>query len=374
MLLTRVVKVLVDFVILLNNGEVPTASTNVGGFDRETGFYMKCHSECPLTSTQNHDGSTSPRMKFCECVAKLMVEDLSADFGALNAGLEFELGSYRTAEEPAVQSSVILSGGHALLKKLMNSPPAGAARAEQRITVWVAGELPARSGRQLEGSTYLNQPLYKNQPGAGVLLLSQVARQGHRLSHETGHIIGFHHTAGETGLDYTYDECGQDVEWFTLSRPTCEMNIMGSWYDGPVCCPDGSSSSSTCTPYSQGSSQAYCCGDSCEHNCPETHPAMKFNTAEHTQVLHDITACWASLIGTQGSSSNHTTSSLLVYHEDLSAGDSLQESRYTEDYTSDEGPGLGELLHAPAQGTDRLRGATARELGHKAMEPTHEHM
>ena len=29
------------------------------------------------------------------------------------------------------------------------------------------------------------------------------------------------------------------IQWFTLANPTCELNIMGSWYDGPYCCPHG---------------------------------------------------------------------------------------------------------------------------------------
>ena len=39
-------------------------------------------------------------MKFCQCIAELLVEDLSTDFfGALHAGVEFVLGDYRTAED-----------------------------------------------------------------------------------------------------------------------------------------------------------------------------------------------------------------------------------------------------------------------------------
>mmetsp|Transcript_16128 Transcript_16128/g.37048 ORF Transcript_16128/g.37048 Transcript_16128/m.37048 type:complete len:353 (+) Transcript_16128:60-1118(+) len=331
----RVAKVIVDFVILLKDGEVPLASGNIGGFDRDAGFFMKCNQQCPITQIENSDGSTSPRMRFCECVAQLMVEDLTSDFGTLNAGVAFELGEYRTLEEPAVTASAGQSGGHALLQKLMNSPPAGAERADQHITVWVGGELPARRGRLLEGSTYLNQPLYGNAPGAGVLILSEVARQGHRLSHEVGHIVGFHHTAGERqSLKYTYDECGEDHDWFLLSEPTCEVNIMGGWYDGPVCCPQGGGDTNTCRPYEQGAMhQAYCCGSPCEHNCPAEKPAMKFDTAEHKQILHDITACWASLIGTAAHATNHTVSSLLMYTEDLAEGDP-SEPDYMEDYES----------------------------------------
>eukprot|EP00971_Amphidinium_carterae_P289168 5741838-Amphidinium_carterae.1 len=49
---------------------------------------------------------------------------------------------------------------------------------------------------------------------------------------EVGHIVGFHHTAGERqSLKYTYDECGEDHDWFLLSEPTCE-----AMHKGPLLC------------------------------------------------------------------------------------------------------------------------------------------
>jgi len=296
-MLAAAVTVLVDFVILTSHGVVPHASAvimegleNSEG-EKVHGFYSACKDTCAVRMVSGKNGDTYPRMDFCDCVAKLLVEDLTADFASISE-IGFALGDVRTVEAPILSSP---EDGHDSLYTLMRDPPAGAARAPGRITVWVAEELPAGPNHHLEGSTFLNQVLAKDQPGAGVILLASVSRAGRRLSHEVGHIVGFHHTAGQ-GLEfqYTYDLCGE-IAWPVLQHPTCEVNIMGGWYDGPFCCPGTEGGS--CTPL--GENNAYgstCCGEQCKHQCPAERPPMTFATPEHAETLRAIATCWAEHI------------------------------------------------------------------------------
>jgi len=297
-MLAAAVTVLVDFVILTSHGVVPHASAVImEGIEtpegeKVKGFYSACKDTCEVRNVVDESGTTFPRMDFCDCVAQLLVEDLTEDFATIS-DIHFALGDVRKVEAPILSSPP--SDGHDALYALMRDPPAGAARAPGRITVWIAEELPAGPNHHLEGSTFLNQVLARDQPGAGVILLASVSRAGRRLSHEVGHIVGFHHTAGQ-GLEfqYTYDLCGE-VAWPVLQRPTCEVNIMGGWYDGPFCCPG--TEEGNCKPLGDGNAYgSTCCGEQCTHQCPAERPHMTFATPEHAKAMRAISECWAEHI------------------------------------------------------------------------------
>lgn len=204
-----------------------------------------------------------------------------------------------------------------------------------RLTVWVANHISGSTAHtELAGTTYLDQPLYGNmQPGAGVLLQGSVSRMGKRLSHEVGHVVGFHHVAGPP-ITYTYqhpecESCGSEISWQLLDSPNCEPNIMGSWYDGPYCCPwpkeDSEASVGSflqrtatwkqqrCTPNSMKLQKSpWCCGSSCTHECPAEMPAMTFATSQHREALGRILQCWQQLRGMSApglSASNNSISS-----------------------------------------------------------------
>lgn len=283
------VTVLVDFVLLTRHGVVPHASVVVHEGRDDPGFYSSCKTECKVTTDSMEDGTTFPRMAFCGCVARLLAEDLAADFAELGSALGFALGEIRRVEAPDLFSP---ADGHDALYSLMRDPPAGAERTPGRVTVWVADALPAGGSSVLEGSTFLSQVLAKDKPGAGVILVGSVPRGGRRLSHEVGHVVGFHHTAGE-GLDFDYTSklCG--VDWPVLQHPTCEINIMGGWYDGPYCCPSPGAEQPGCKPLGEGPWGAYCCGEQCTHRCPADRPAMTFATPEHAGVMRELATCWA---------------------------------------------------------------------------------
>jgi hypothetical protein len=311
--------ILVDFVILTKNGHVPRASTII----EDQGFYATCKGTCPVATVLGDDGVTTfPRMEFCPCVAELLVADLAEDFQALSKDVSFKLGDYRTLDAPDFFRA---KDGHAALTGLMFDPPASAAaRAPERVTVWIADRLPSSTpNAHLEGSTFLTQLLGHGVPGAGLVLLGSVTRAGRRLSHEVGHIVGFHHTAG-MGLDfkYNYNVCEPSVEWAVLQKPTCELNIMGGWYDGPFCCPGSEPTEEKSCKV--GPIGRYCCGDECTHSCPETAPPMTFATAEHAEIMRSILKCWVSFVGKELNSTDsqhvysfaHTSSSPLTYTED----------------------------------------------------------
>jgi len=315
--------VLVDFVVLTKNGIVPRASTII----EEGGFYATCKGTCTVKTVLGDDGKTTfPRMEFCPCVAEALVADLSEDFQVLSKDVTFKLGDYRTLEAPGFHSA---EDGHKALTSLMFDPPASAVRAPERITVWIADRLPSSTpNAHLEGSTFLTQLLGEGVPGAGMILLGSVTRGGRRLSHEVGHIVGFHHTAG-MGLDfeYKYNVCEKPVEWVVLQKPTCEVNIMGGWYDGPMCCPGTEPTpEKPCEACPQGEycPGRYCCGDECTHSCPKEAPPMTFATAEHAEIMRPILDCWMSFVGQKLTlaeskhvySFSHTSSSTLTYVED----------------------------------------------------------
>lgn len=156
-----------------------------------------------------------------------------------------------------------------------------------------------------------------------MVLLGSVTRGGRRLSHEVGHIVGFHHTAG-MGLDfkYSYNVCDPPVEWVVMQQPTCEVNIMGGWYDGPMCCPGSQPTAEK--QCEVGHIGRYCCGDECTHSCPKEAPPMTFATAEHKGIMRSILTCWLSFVGAELSASEsqhvysfaHTSRSELTYTED----------------------------------------------------------
>merc|ERR1719409_391191 len=171
------VTVLVDFVILTRNGGVPHASVVVNEGREDRGFYSSCKGECEVTMDATADGTTFPRMAFCDCVARLLAEDLAADFATVS-DLRFALGEIRRVEAPDLFSP---ADGHDALYTLMRSPPPGAARAPGRIAVWVADALPSGPNSVLEGSTFLSQVLAKGEPGAGVVIVGSVPRGGRRL-------------------------------------------------------------------------------------------------------------------------------------------------------------------------------------------------
>lgn len=311
--------VLVDFYVFLGEDAgaksvAPRASMNIGGTDKTDGYYVKCKDECE-TWTEKAEGRsyTWPQMRICKCVAELMVEDLSHDFGELvptGHGPVFAMGDYK--EVDAGQDKFDIKKGHKMLHTLMSAASDKPFyRRPGRLTVWIASDIEGHSeNTELAGTTYLDQPLYVGSPGAGVLLQADVSREERRLSHEVGHVVGFHHVAGEQGLKYVYShaECPAEtrVKWKLMSQPNCDVNIMGSWYDGPYCCPWVSflsrlgalrtGSVAKCLPQDPKSPKApYCCGKSCSHECPKEMPAMTFATSEHKDDLAKILSCWLHL-------------------------------------------------------------------------------
>jgi len=337
-------------------GVAPRCSMNIGGDDKTTGFYALCKDKCP-TWTEQREDYTSPQMRFCRCVAELLAEDLSSHFAVLapNEAAAFTMGTY--TELDAGQEYFMIENGHGTLHTLMdNGENVKHHRKTGRLTVWVANDIDGHSqGTMLAGTTYLDQPLYASGPGAGVLLHGGISRVEKRLSHEVGHVVGFHHVAGPK-VQYTYEhktcpaDC-QKVQWEMSEGPNCEVNIMGSWYDGPYCCPwenllqlhtatagngleaalarrtalayghawaNVSSSvasvgaSEKCLPNSQTSPKSpFCCGEGCTHKCPEEMPDMTFATAEHEDELAKIFKCWLHLRGTP----NPAKAALIKLHE-----------------------------------------------------------
>lgn len=314
--------VFVDFYVFKGDdgdltGVAPQASMNIGGSDMDTGFWKLCASKC---SDDAEPGSGSPgQLRFCPCVAEHLVEDLNSDFGALpGAKVTWELGNYK--EFAAGQGLYDILDGHGALRALMNAKSDNPVHRDSgRLTVWVANHIAGSAAHtELAGTTYLDQPLYGAQPGAAVLLQGSVSRMGKRLSHEVGHVVGFHHVAGPP-ITYTYqhsecEACGAKVSWRLLASPDCEPNIMGAWYDGPYCCPwpeeagAGAAASflqrtaarkkDQCTPNSMKLQKSpWCCGSSCGHDCPVDMPAFTFATSQHRETLGHILQCWQHLRG-----------------------------------------------------------------------------
>lgn len=290
----------------------PVASTNVAGADGKTGFYRMCKKTCKVNTVWN-DGHTftTPQMEWCDCIAKLFVEDLNTDFSKLtnDSSPVFVMGDYKEVVVP--EDLFMIKDGHKVLHTLMianESVPYH--RKSGRITVWVAAHIEGHTeNTYLGGTTYLDQPLYQDMPGSAVLLNSGESRAQHLLSHEMGHVVGFHHVAGPDAK-YVYRGCpDRPVPWKMMSGPNCEPNIMGSWYDGPYCCPfpeakaakpsnltNQSSSAVSCLKNSMKDYHApYCCGDKCQHVCPKEEPTITFATEEHKQLLQNIFSCWHGL-------------------------------------------------------------------------------
>jgi len=326
----------VDFFVFTSvdeDGKVirPEASLSIGGEEGETGFYALCKNECPVKIIKPEDRDyTMPFMEFCECIARLMVEDLNNDFGALvpvanelghlqSLGQVFTLGQYKELDLGADMFDI--EHGHETLHKLMELPSSAEHhRRPKHLTVWIANYISGhRPNTVLAGTTYLDMPLYADKPGGAVLLTGSVSRNEKRLSHEAGHVVGFHHVAGPpVQYRYEHEACPSDlhVDWYLMSAPNCDNNIMGSWYDGPYCCPweDQSllllrsstspknvslRSSAQCLPNSFRSlKQPYCCGEKCTYSCSKELPDMTFLTAEHKELLAKIFSCWIYLIGT----------------------------------------------------------------------------
>merc|ERR1719161_577177 len=203
-------------------------------------------------------------MSFCPCVSELLVKDLNTDFQHLmdpgKKELVFRMGEHVELNRSAEWYKI--AKGHEALHELMSANASEPFyRKPGRLTVWIANHIEGhQEGTHLAGTTYLDHPLFKDLPGAGVLLGSQASRASHLLSHEVGHVVGFHHAAGlPPGSVYRYHhkECSKDQNgsigdpkagspgagseegllWPIAERPSCEVNIMGGWYDGPYCCP-----------------------------------------------------------------------------------------------------------------------------------------
>lgn len=296
------------FTVNRNGSRVkPVASTNVAGPDGKTGFYKMCKKTCHVKSAWNDAHTfTTPQMEWCDCIAKLFVEDLNSDFSKLNNDTApvFVMGNYT---EVAVSEDLFhIRDGHKVLHTLMKANDSVAYhRKSGRISVWVASHIEGQTeNTYLGGTTYLDQPLYDDMPGSAVLLNAGESRSQHLLSHEMGHVVGFHHVAGPDAK-YVYRGCADGpVQWKMISSPNCEPNIMGSFYDGPYCCPfpeaqaSNKSSNGTCMANSMEHYHApYCCGDKCKHNCPEKQPVVQFATQEHKQLLGKILGCWRDLKG-----------------------------------------------------------------------------
>lgn len=320
------------------SGVAPWVSPNIGGADAVTGFLTLCKTKCP-TARVLYGLGTAVVIRFCPCVAELLVEDLTTDFGALVTTKEplFALGTY--SEVDLGQEYFISVDGHFTLQQLMDVGPSHPCyRRTGHLMVWVSHHIHGDSvGSQLLGTTFLDQPLYGNgSPGAGVLLAGQSSRSGRRLSHEVGHVVGFEHVAGQP-VSYTYKHpsCPKEsqIHWTTLSRPSCGMNIMGVWYDGPYCCPFtflqrrlrglasngnamrldsdslahnifGATQASECLDNTAGDQESYCCGESCTHSCPKQQPALTFATEEYKDTLALVFKCWMHLRGTEPANSS----------------------------------------------------------------------
>lgn len=284
-------QIAVHFIVFQSGIEKPRGSTNIMPPDDVSGFYPLCNERCP-TSHPFDPGCncTHPVMEFCSCIAELLVDDLNSDFNTRlrdRPTAHFQLQSFQYVERDGFFN---ITDGHEALKELMTE------RVPNRITVWVANGVGADSdGHVLLGTTYLNQPLAS---GGGVLLASDVSRSGHRLSHEVGHIVGWHHTAGGD-VQYRYRGCGLNLRWNALTSPNCEINIMGSWYDGPYCCAGlaqpfgGSPAKVTCLSNTKPQwEHKDCCGHLCRHICPKKAPMMSFWTSTHRKMMEQIWQCW----------------------------------------------------------------------------------
>jgi len=311
----------VDFYVFLGkDGDKenvpPLASMNINAPDNVTGFSILCKDRCPMFDVSCGPGCTSPQMRWCSCVAELLVKDLVFDFSALldnGAPPVFTLGDY--VEVKNGQEYYNIRDGHTALYSLMEADSKHAyARRAGRVAVWVANHVATVDDphSMLGGTTLLDQPLWQGGPGAGVLLYAGNDRSSKILSHEMGHVVGFHHTAGPS-LMYTYEhaECPKEyrrVESHPLVFPTCEVNIMGYWYDGPYCCPGallqrpsflqlrGRSNRQQCLENSLTDFQeANCCGDECVHECPKQMPEPTFATKEHKDILSKMLHCWQHL-------------------------------------------------------------------------------
>jgi len=310
----------VDFFVFLGkDGDAenvaPRASMDITPPDDKIGFSTVCKDECPVFQESCGANCLSPAMRWCRCIAEHIAKDLAFDFGALSgAGSSpvFTMGKY--IEVSKGQDHFIIRDGHSTLYSLMEANASSPiARRSGRVAVWVAHHIqPADDpNSMLAGTTLLDQPLWKGGRGAGVLLHAGVDRSGKVLSHEIGHVVGFHHTAGPSHMHiYDHPECPKEyehVEMHPLVFPSCEVNIMGYWYDGPYCCPGespsflqflrgGRSSRKQClanplTNYQE----AHCCGSECSHECSKQMPAPTFATKEHEDGLRKILKCWLHL-------------------------------------------------------------------------------
>jgi len=315
---TRGNAVPVDFFVFLGrDGDkenvAPRTSMNVNPPDNVIGFPALCAKRCPVFQVDCGNACLAPQMRWCPCVAELLVEDLANDFkDLLGAGSSpvFTLGDY--VELSKGQDFFDVQDGHSMLYKLMDADGAPYSRRSGRLAVWVANHVkPADDpNSMLAGTTLLDQPLWQGGEGAGVLLSAQIDRSGKILSHEVGHVVGFHHTAGPS-LMYNYDhpECPKKyrhVESHPLVFPTCDVNIMGYWYDGPYCCPGespsfllqlrGRSRRNQCLAHSLTNfKEAHCCGSECVHNCPKEMPEPIFATKNHKDPLEKMLRCWLHL-------------------------------------------------------------------------------
>jgi len=292
---------------------VPRTSMNINPPDDVTGLFAKCKDSCPWFNTSCGANCLSPQMRWCRCVAELLAKDLAVDFRTLldaKASPVFTLGDY--VEMSAGQELFDVKDGHTTLYSLMEADSSHPyARRSGRVAVWVASHVAYKDDPNsfLAGTTLLDQPLWSGGKGAGVLINARNDRSSKILSHEVGHIVGFHHTAGPS-LMYKYDhaECPSEyrhVESHPLVFPSCQVNIMGHWYDGPYCCPfpsfllqlrAGRSSRKQCLenkfPHVH---EAHCCGKECVHECPKKMPEPTFATKEHQVILTKMLKCWLHL-------------------------------------------------------------------------------
>lgn len=323
----------VDFYVFTSEGKRPIASSNIGGKDRVSGFYTLCKNKCTVRNKYSEScGCTSPEMEFCDCIAELLVEDLNSDFGKLmpaGSPRSFVLGQYKEVE--VSEDLFDIPDGHKALHQLMKANESlSYYRQSGHLTVWVATHIDiGGKNRYLGGTTYLDQRLYHGNVGAGILFNAGESRETHLLSHETGHVVGFHHTAGPEA-NYVYKGCPDGpVKWKMTAGPSCEPNIMGSWYDGPYCCPwpNNPASFNASTPDVclkndlKRPRSPFCCGVGCEHKCPKERPEATFSTKEHGPVLSKIFGCWRGHQGTEAPSSYRGYAALM---QDLSAGVALE--------------------------------------------------
>lgn len=319
----------VDFYVFKGKDEktqeqnvAPRTSMNVEPPDDKIGFAKMCQGKCPVFEESCGQDCTSPQMRWCRCIAEILVKDMAVDFGALLSSDSppiFELGDY--VEVSKGQDYFEIADGHSTLYSLMEADSSHPyARRSGRVAVWVANHVGTEDdpNSMLAGTTLLDQPLWQDGQGAGVLFHAQTDRSNKVLAHEVGHVVGFHHTAGPSFMHiYDHPECPKDcehVEMHPLVFPSCERNIMGHWYDGPYCCPgtflqlpSGESPSflqlrssqlrrQQCLPHDLSNYQeAHCCGQECTYSCPKKVPAFKFDTKEHKEPLAKILQCWLHL-------------------------------------------------------------------------------